>query len=230
MVIHSESSLPLHGKQEGLIVYTNPVFPRIGMTLGLVLSLALLGCASTHPIALGPGQVEAEGRRVSAERSGVRATVAFDQWVGEPRDLGRTLLLFHLVVENGSPQVVHLPLERITLLDPARRQWHPLTREQAHALALSARGPSGPIISFGVGGGSGGVGYGIGAGIPIGGPSGLGYPEVLTRGFVGDEIPVGGRVEGLLYFARLDPEVARFSLLLSPVGAEELSFDFAMSQ
>lgn len=113
MVIHLKSSLPLPGKQEGLIVYTNPVFPRIGIAPGLVLSLALLGCATPHPIALGPGRVEAEGRRVMVERNGIRVTVAF---------------------------------------------------------------------------------------------------------------------EGFLYFPRLDPEVARFSLLLSPVGAEELSFDFAMGK
>lgn len=59
-------------------------------------------------------------------------------------------------------------------------------------------GTSGPIFSFGIGGGSGGYGVGLGAGIPFGGSSG--YPEIVSR----------------------------FTRLLSPEGAEELSFDFAM--
>ena len=126
--------------------------------------------------------------------------------------------------------MIRLPVEGITLLDPTRRQWRPLTPEQAHALALSGRGRSGPIISFGIGGGSGGVGVGVGAGIPLGASSGSGYPEILSRGFFGGEIPPGGRVEGFVYFPRLDPEVSRFTLVLSPAGAEELSFDFAMGK
>ena len=190
--------------------------------------LALFGCATPHPVALGPGQVEREGRQIVAERVGVRVRVALDAWTWNPRDLGQTLLLFHLMIENGSSQVVRLPFEGIALLDQARRQWRPLTPEQAHALAVTGRGTSGPVISFGLGGGSGGYGVGVGAGIPVGGPSG--YPEILSRGFAGGEIPVGRRVEGFIYFPRLDPEVSRFTLLLSPVGGEAFPFDFAMAK
>ncbi|MBI1894109.1 MAG: hypothetical protein HYS14_08375 [Candidatus Rokubacteria bacterium] len=130
-----------------------------------------------------------------AERGGVRATVTLDAWTGDPRDLGRTLLPFRLVVVNESTQMVRLPPERISLFDQERRQWRPLSSAEAHALVSSGRATSGPIFSFGIGGGSG---------------------------------PAGSRVEGFVYFPRLDPAVSRFTLLLSPEGAEELSFDFAM--
>ncbi len=206
-------------------MYTNVVRLRGRIAAGL-LALALFGCATPQPRGLGPGRVEADGRRIVAERGGVQAAITLDAWTGEPRDLGRTLLPFHLVVVNGSAQMVRLPPERISLLDQARRQWRPLSPAEAHALASSGRGTSGPIFSFGIGGGSGGYGVGLGAGIPFGGSSG--YPEIVSRGFPGGEIPAGSRVEGFVYFPRLDPAVSRFTLLLSPEGAEELSFDFAM--
>lgn len=206
-------------------MYTNSVSSRGRIAAG-VLALALWGCATPQPRGVGPGRVEADGRQIVAERGGVRATVTLDAWTGDPRDLGRTLLPFRLVVVNGSPQMVRLPLERISLLDQERRQWRPLSPAEAHALASSGRGTSGPIFSFGIGGGSGGYGVGLGAGIPFGGSSG--YPEIVSRGFSGGAIAAGSRVEGFVYFPRLDPVVSRFTLLLSPEGAEELSFDFAM--
>lgn len=207
-------------------MYTEPVHDRIGMAP--VALLTFVGCATLHPVPLGPGGIP-EARRAVMERGGLRATVAVGAWTGAPRDLDRTLLLLHLTVENGSAELIRLPLDRVTLLDPARRQWRPLTPAEAHALALSGRG-AGPGFSFGIAGGSGGVGIGFGAGIPLGGPPASGYPDILSGGFSDREISPGDRVEGFLYFPRLDPEMSRFTLVLSPLGEEEMSFDFALER
>ncbi|OLC16953.1 MAG: hypothetical protein AUH29_03715 [Candidatus Rokubacteria bacterium 13_1_40CM_69_27] len=197
------------------------------MSLVVVLS----GCAArAKPVAVGPSVTDA-GRRVAVERGGTRATVTVDAWKYDPRDLDRTLLPFFLVVENTTSGPVRLPLERVTLTDSTRRQWSLLTPEQAHHLALSGRGGwgGGPLFSIGVGGGSGGVGGGVGVGVPVGGGSSA-YAEVLTRAFRGGEIAAGRRMEGFLYFPRLDQDVARFTLTLSPDGQDELSLEFAMEK
>jgi len=204
---------------------------RLGLAALLSLVVVLSGCAArAKPVAVGPGVTDA-GRRVAVERGGTRATVTVDAWKYDPRDLDRTLLPFFLVVENTTSGPVRLPLERVTLTDSTRRQWSPLTPEQAHHLALSGRvgWGGGPLFSIGVGGGSGGVGGGVGVGVPVGGGSSA-YAEVLTRAFRGGEIAAGRRMEGFLYFPRLDQDVARFTLTLSPDGQDELSLEFAMEK
>ena len=182
-----------------------------------------------RPVALGPGAVELEGQKVSGERSGVRATVTLDAWTGNPKDLNKSLLPLYLVVENRSSKPVSLSLEQVSILDVNRRQWRPLTPEEAQKTTTGGWGAMPPLFSIGIGGGGGGVGVGMGTGIPVGG----GYPgstEILTRAFRSGEIAPGSRAEGFVYFSRLDPETARFSLILSPEGRENLSFDFAMEK
>lgn len=201
---------------------------RLGLICTLGIILAISGCAAnvSQPVAVGPGAVESGGQKTAAERGGVKATVTLGAWTGTPGDLVSSLLPLYLVVENKSSKPVRLSFEQITILDSTRRQWRPLTPEQAQNIAMGGRVASGPLFSIGIGGGSGGVGVGVGAGIPIGGGY-SGSPDILTRAFRGGEIAPSSRAEGFVYFPRLDPEITRFSLILSPMGGEDLSLDFA---